>query len=78
MISIPTFDGKILIWKSFEEQFDATIYSKAGLNDIEKLTYLQDLLKIVQVDLWLRDWLERPTIMRKPSSAWRSDTIGHD
>ena len=44
-ISIPTFDGKILIWKSFWEQFDATIHSKAGLNDIEKLMYLQDALK---------------------------------
>ena len=44
-ISIPTFDGKILSWKSFWEQFDATIHSKAGLNDIEKLTYLQDALK---------------------------------
>ena len=39
-ISTPTFDGKILSWKSFWEQFDATIHSKAGLNDIEKLTYL--------------------------------------
>ena len=44
-ISIPTFDGKILSWKSFWEQFDATIHSKAGLNDIEKLTYIQDALK---------------------------------
>ena len=44
-ISIPTFDGKILSWRSFWEQFDATIHSKAGSNDIEKLTYLQDALK---------------------------------
>ena len=36
---------KILSWKRFWEQFDATIHSKAGLNDIEKLTYLQDALK---------------------------------
>ena len=44
-ISVPTFDGKILSWKSIWEQFEATIQSKAGLNDIEKLTYLQDALK---------------------------------
>ena len=44
-ISIPTFDGKTLSWKSFWEQFDATIHSKAGLNDIEKLAYLQDALR---------------------------------
>ena len=45
-ISIPTFDVIILAgWKSFWEQFDTTIHSKVGLNDIEKLTYLQDALK---------------------------------
>ena len=44
-INVPTFDGKILSWKSFWEQLDATIHSKAGLNDIEKLTYLQDPLE---------------------------------
>ena len=41
-ISIPNFDGKVLSWKSFWKQFDATIHSKPGLNDIEKLMYLQD------------------------------------
>ena len=44
-ITIPTFDGKILTWKSFWGQFDATIYSKTGLNDTIKLMYLQDALK---------------------------------
>ena len=44
-ISVPTFDGQILNWKSIWAQFDATIHSKTGLNDIEKLVYLQDALK---------------------------------
>ena len=44
-ISIPTFDDKIVSWKRFWEEFDATIHTKAGLNDIEKLTYLQDAIK---------------------------------
>ena len=44
-VSVPTFDGKVLSWKSFWEQFDATIHSKAGLNDTAKLIYLQDALK---------------------------------
>ena len=49
---VPNFDGKVLSWKSFGKQFDATIHSKAGLNDINKLTYLQDMLsKIVLLDL---------------------------
>ena len=44
-ISIPTFDGKVLNWKSFWEQSDDTIHNKVGLNDTNKLTYLQDALK---------------------------------
>ena len=44
-INVPAFDGKILSWKSFWEEVDATIHSKAGLIDIEKLMYLQDALK---------------------------------
>ena len=39
------FNGKVLSWKSFWEQFDATIHSKAGLNNTDKLTYLQDAFK---------------------------------
>ena len=31
-ISVPTFNGKVINWKSFWEQFDATIHCKAGLN----------------------------------------------
>ena len=44
-ISIPTFNGKILCWKGFWEQFDATIHGNTGLSDTEKLTYLQDAHK---------------------------------
>ena len=44
-ISIPTFDDKILSWKRFWEQFYATVHSRAGLNDIMKLTYIQDALE---------------------------------
>ena len=44
-ISVPTFDGKVLNWKSFWEQFDATIHCKTGLNNTEKLMYLQEALK---------------------------------
>ena len=34
-ISVPTFDGKVLNWKNFWEQFDATIHCKTGLNNTE-------------------------------------------
>ena len=44
-VSVLTFDGKVLNWKSFCEQFDTTIHYKTGLNDTEKLLYWQDALK---------------------------------
>ena len=44
-VSTPTFDGKVLNWKSFWEEIDAIIHSKTKLNDTEKLICLQDALK---------------------------------
>ena len=44
-IRVPMFNGKVLSQKCFWEQFDATIHSKAGLNDTQKLMYLQDAVK---------------------------------
>ena len=44
-IEVPTFNGDILKWKFFWEQFEATVHSKPQLSDTEKLTYLRDALK---------------------------------
>ena len=44
-VSVPTFDSKVLNWKNFWEQLDATIHSKTGFSDTMKLMYLQDILK---------------------------------
>ena len=44
-ISNPTINGKVLSWKGFWEQFDATIHSNSESSDADKLTYLQDALK---------------------------------
>ena len=44
-IEVPTFDGNILSWRIFWEQFDSTIHSKTHLTDSDKLTYLRDALK---------------------------------
>ena len=50
-VSIPTFDGKVLNWKSFWEQFDATIHCKTGMNNTKKLMYSQEALKDVLASL---------------------------
>ena len=55
-ISVPTFDGKALCWKSFWEQLDATIHSNVGLNYIEKLTYLEDALKDSPAMFMIQGW----------------------
>ena len=46
-IEIPTFDGIILNWRLFWEQFQAAVHDKPHLVEIDKLTYLhvRDLLK---------------------------------
>ena len=46
-ISVPAFDGKVLNLKCFWEQFNVTIHCKTGLNNTEKLMYLQEVLKKV-------------------------------
>jgi len=44
-LEVPTFDGDILSWRSFWEQFSVSVHSKLNLSDAEKLVYLQLALK---------------------------------
>ena len=44
-IEIPTFDGNILNWRLFWEQFQAAVHDKEHLGEIDKLTYLRDALR---------------------------------
>ena len=44
-IEIPTFDGNILNWKLFLEQFQSAIHDKPHLGEIDNLTYLRDAVK---------------------------------
>ena len=44
-MNVPTFDGNILNWNTFWQQFDVAIHSKAQLKDAKKLAYLRDALK---------------------------------
>ena len=44
-IEVPTFDGNLLNWRFFWEQFESTIHSKTQLTDSDKLTYLREALK---------------------------------
>ena len=44
-LDVPTFDGNILNWKSFWEQFCVSVHRRTNLSDSEKLVYLQHALK---------------------------------
>lgn len=44
-IDVPRFNGNVLSWRSFWEQFNVTIHSRTTLTDTEKMTYLQSSIK---------------------------------
>ena len=44
-LEVPTFDGNILKWKCFWEQFCISVHDRSSLSDSEKLVYLQHALK---------------------------------
>ena len=45
LIEIPTFNGDILSWRTFWEQFCVSVHDRTNLSDSEKLVYLQSALK---------------------------------
>ena len=44
-LEAPTFDGKLINWISFWQQFNVAIHSWSTLSDVEKLAYLRNSLK---------------------------------
>ena len=44
-LDVPTFDGNILNWRSFWEQFRVSVHDRKTLSNSEKLVYLQQSLK---------------------------------
>ena len=44
-IKVPTFDGNILGWNLFWEQFQVSMHSKIHISDAEKFAYLRQAVK---------------------------------
>ena len=44
-LDVPTFDGNILNWKQFWEQFAVSVHDRSNLSNAEKLVYLQQAIK---------------------------------
>ena len=44
-VDVPMFDGDILHWQTFWEQFSVAIHDRTNISDTEKLVYLRHSLK---------------------------------
>ena len=44
-LEVPTFDGDVLHWKQFWEQFSISVHEHSHLSNAEKLVYLQQAIK---------------------------------
>ena len=44
-LDVPTFDGDILNWRQFWEQYTVSVHARKNLSDAEKLVYLQQAIK---------------------------------
>ena len=44
-LKVPTFDGDILRWQTFWEQFQVAIHDRCDISDTQKLVYLRHSLK---------------------------------
>ena len=44
-LDVPVFDGNIIHWKRFWDQFTITVHSKTTLSNAEKTVYLQHVIK---------------------------------
>ena len=44
-LDVPTFDGSIIHWKQFWDQFTVSVHDRTNLSNAEKIVYLQHALK---------------------------------
>lgn len=44
-LEVPTFDGNVLHWQQFWEQFETSVHGRDGLMNAEKLVYLQQAIR---------------------------------
>ena len=44
-LDVPTFDGNIIHWTQFWEQFAISVHDRTNLSNAEKIVYLQHALK---------------------------------
>ena len=68
-LDVPTFDGNILNWRSFWEQFRISVHDRTHLSDSEKLFFSISLLGVVLLRALLRASLVLANVIVKPLSV---------
>ena len=43
-LDVPTFDGCVILWRAFREQFQISVHDQKSLSNSEKLVYLKQAL----------------------------------
>jgi hypothetical protein len=72
---LPTFDGDILHWQTFWEQFCVAIHDRGDIWDTQKLVHLQHSLKDGSAKSAIEGHLAQASIILRPSTVWSPDTI---
>ena len=73
-LDVPRFDGQLINWSSFWEQFQISVDEQTSLSDSEKLVYLKQALKGGSARSVIEVSLRRSvqTSSREPEAALRS------
>ena len=73
-LDVPRFDGQLINWSSFWEQFQISVDEQTSLSDAEKLVYLKQALKGGSARSVIEVSLRRSvqTSSREPEAALRS------
>ena len=73
-LEVPTFDGDVLHWRQFWEQFSISVHDRSHLTDVEKLVYLR---QASQQRMRLKACRDLETTTVKPLSVCYPATTVH-
>ena len=76
-INVQTFNGDIMNWRTFWEQYEVSIHSRTQLIDAKKLAYLRHSLKEGPVRNVIEGLWVLEVSMRRQLNVYRSFMISH-
>ena len=76
-LDVPVFDGNIIHWKQFWDQFTVAVHSKTNLSNAEKTVYLQHAIKDGSAKNAIEGLSHSGVNYEKPSTASNPATTDH-